>query len=356
VVFLKSWIEEYREMDFKTALAAGVTNYYVPYNIILIIISRFWSGWGFMLGGISIIHDYLIAYVVYKMILHFQGDKANKIMAAYASIGLLLMPWMFVDSAAWKQCDSIYAFYAILCLYLILKEKNFRAICAFSIGFCFKLQIIFLLPFIFIIWVVKNNWGVFYLFLVPLFYFVAGLPSVLAGGNAELIYKTYLEQTNTYKDFTFNYPNFYVFFTYIFKFNKWPVIMFAILALLTIFVFAGIQKDKLNNIDLIGIAGFSVWTAVMFMPCMHERYDYVALIIIWVYAIVFNNGFLGQCIIMQVCMSLIYIAYCFFTFMFGDALSFAYCPAYIWFAINFFKYVIFKRDYKPKSAINKNMN
>lgn len=39
--FLSRWVKAYSVMGWKEALASHVTNYYVPYNIILIVISRF---------------------------------------------------------------------------------------------------------------------------------------------------------------------------------------------------------------------------------------------------------------------------------------------------------------------------
>lgn len=284
-MFLSPWIGQFKNISILDGLRlqTDITDYYVPYNIILIILSHvpFPSYIGISL--ISCLCDFGISYYIYHCFNKaFPSSQYNKIIA----ISILLLPFSFIDSAFWKQCDSIYALFAIASLYYYFTQRYTRAFLLFSIGFVFKLQIIFLLPFYGILWLKKHYHSVLQFIWMPLMYLLTGLPSILAGADPIKIYSIYRNQTTLYTTTCNSYPNIWNMLP---TFVDNPAILIGIVLaviMLLLFYQNNLSKISLSSLeDYLWLSGVTIWTCTMFLPCMHERYDYLALILLWLYAL-----------------------------------------------------------------------
>ena len=63
---------------------------------------------------------------------------------AYCAV--LLSPIVFLNSAAWAQCDAIYSDFALLAILHLERKQYTRAMCFLGVSFAFKLQAVFVLP------------------------------------------------------------------------------------------------------------------------------------------------------------------------------------------------------------------
>ena len=62
-----------------------------------------------------------------------------------------------LNSAAWGQCDSIYAAFCLGSLYFLLRGRTWWACVFFGLALSFKLQAIFFLPALLIVLVVNRQ-------------------------------------------------------------------------------------------------------------------------------------------------------------------------------------------------------
>lgn len=311
-IYLEPWITAYSKMSFMETLRSHVTNYYVPYNMILILISRAPFPPYVGISLVSCLSDFVMVYFLYLILEHFQSNVRRH---AFMALTVLLLPICFIDSAIWKQCDSIYSMFAVISIYYYLKSDYSRSFIFYSVGFCFKLQIIFLLPLYGMIWLHERNHSIMQFVWIPVMYIICGLPSILAGADVAMTYKIYLGQVNAYPRTSINYPNIWGVLP---DFSGNPAIMigeivtiFCLLVFLTIHL-RGYQMTKIN--DCLWLIGMTIWTCTMFLPCMHERYDYLALIVLWLYGLNKEGVNLKLVIAMQMIMGVCYTQWAYYIF------------------------------------------
>ena len=79
-----------------------------------------------------------------------------------AGVCILFSPTVILNGSVWAQCDSIFTFFCVLGVYYLAKKKDFLGAFYFSLGFCFKIQAMFLLPAIFIILCKRNPFKFFF--------------------------------------------------------------------------------------------------------------------------------------------------------------------------------------------------
>lgn len=321
-LYLKPWVNTYSQMSFGDAFRSRVTNYYVPYNIILILISRVPLPPYIGISFVSCLADFIMAYFLYLILEHFQYNPQKH---AFMSLSVLLLPICFIDSAVWKQCDSLYVMFAIISIYYYLKSSYSRSFIFYSIGFCFKLQIIFLLPLYGMLWLRKRNHSVMQFMWIPILYIICGLPSVLAGADMTAIYQTYLGQIKAYPETSINYPNIWGLLPVFF--GNPAVLIGEIITVFCLLLFLNIHLKRCHMTkanDCLWLVGMTVWTCTMFLPCMHERYDYLALIVLWLYGLNAEKINLKLVMIMQMIMAICYTQWSYYVFF--PLL----CVTYIW--------------------------
>ena len=68
-----------------------------------------------------------------------------------AAATALFAPSVVINSGAWAQCDSIYAAFCLGSLYFLLRAKPWWASIFFAIALSFKLQAMFFLPVLLIV-------------------------------------------------------------------------------------------------------------------------------------------------------------------------------------------------------------
>ena len=334
-LYLAPWVDAYSKMSFLEALRSHVTNYYVPYNIILILISRIQLPPYIGISFISCLADFIMAYFLYLILEHFQHNPQRH---AFMSLSVLLLPICFIDSAIWKQCDSLYAMFAIISIYYYLKKSYSQCFVFYAVGFSFKLQIIFLLPLYGMLWIWKRNHSIMYFMWIPVFYILCGLPSVLAGADVAVVFRTYLAQIRTYPETSINYPNIWGLLPVFFGnpaviIGEIVTVFFLLLFLIINLKSCRITKEN----DCLWLIGMTVWTCTMFLPCMHERYDYLALIVLWIYALNTENSNLKLVMAMQMIMAVCYTQWSYYIYF--PIL----CVAYIWI------YIMMIRCYRQKN-------
>lgn len=116
--------------------------------------------YGNMLGIVTGVTDLLLA-VLGAMIVYDLTDRKIRAFLAYAI--LLLLPVLCASCAMWGMGDSIYIFFAVLSLYLLMKGRGNASLVSYGISLFLSRYAFFLLPVYAIAFMQKKN---------KLFYFI----------------------------------------------------------------------------------------------------------------------------------------------------------------------------------------
>jgi Gpi18-like mannosyltransferase len=219
-----------------------------------------------------LLFDILCAFATYKIARIFQG----KPVAWIAFFAALLAPSVWVNSAWWGQCDSIFTAFLLLSILFLLKENPLWAMVFFSIAFSFKIQAIFLSPFILLMFITRRIlWK--WLFVPVGVYALMMLPALIAGQPVISLLTVYLRQSESYSLLTKNAPSLFAFF---------PDNGLSMLGLIGL-ILAGVgtmvylwlgwrQRTHLTQKRMIELAMISLLVLPFLLPRMHERYFYPA--------------------------------------------------------------------------------
>ena len=274
LVFIRTWYDFLLANGYH-GLANGEFSNYPPAYLYLLYIATLTSKWLDPFIAIKIIptaFDLFSAWIVYKIArVKYSDDKPYFFAALFFAL-----PTIMFNSSGWGQIDGLFGAFLLLCFYFLLKDRSFWAMAAFGMALSFKVQTIFLLPFVGILFLRKRiPWQHF--LIVPVPYLVLALPTILLGRSWESILWLYVGQTGQFTDLARNAPNLYVFIPNTF-FH--PVFEFGMgIFILAMLAWAWVNfraKSPITSEQLALTALASAMLTVFLLPKMHDRYFYPA--------------------------------------------------------------------------------
>ncbi|MBR3039908.1 MAG: hypothetical protein IKI20_04550 [Lachnospiraceae bacterium] len=303
--FLGPWVEHYRTYGIVSGLKLGVGNYYIPYNVVLALISKLPIEPYYGIMAFSAVFDYIISIFTYKIVKLIVSsssvksvikDKEIKVFA----MGLTLLPIMVANSGIWKQCDSVYTGLILVSVFFLLKRNYRLAFIMVGIGFTFKMQTIFILPFYVLVYLIRKDFSLLKFLWIPIIYLLGGLPAILCGRDILSTYTIYLHQTELHRQMCVNFPGIY--HLGMENYNLFFWMAFVLLFVVFAFAYLRIRKyaEKMSQVDWLYLAGWSLFTCVEFLPAMHERYDYSAILFLTVLMLFFKRKLLIPVLAMHV--------------------------------------------------------
>lgn len=288
--FLLPWFDQIKENGGLDALGGQVGNYNIPYQFLIALLTYLPFNKLTLYKGLSIVFDYMLAFGAALLACEVLRKKARSISTVFASVyaAVLFLPTVIFNSAIWAQCDSIYTAFIVFSL-LFLMKKYYKAAFAFlGLAFSFKLQTVFILPFFLYYYFSEKKYSLLNFIITVLFFYIPCIPGFLYGRSLLDPIRIYLQQKETYPQMWLNFPSFWVFIG-----NKYEALSkFAII--LTLFILGyGLFCILFRKVMLgepqqfVEMAVWSVWTCLIFLPAMHERYGYALEILLLV--LVFVN-------------------------------------------------------------------
>ena len=312
------WVEAYREYGFFGGLSKDIGDYYVPYNVMYAICSLFPCEPYIPIAVFSMMAEFVSALFIEKillLVLMERGEDENKakMKAVFGAVLTLFLPFVIWNGALWKQCDAIYVVFLVISLYYLLKDNYRMAFIFLAIAFGFKLQAIFFVPLFLVLYFARKKYSILEFFWIPVMYLILGLPCVLCRRGLKATYLAYLLQTQEVSTEGYGlvsyYPNFYNFGLDSFEdLLTFPAVLVAatVLGVMAVYVLhhEGFLEKK-ENILYFGI--FMAWTCCMFLPGMHERYDYAIVLLMTALCIAVKRDKLWIAALMNVNSALVYI-------------------------------------------------
>ena len=312
--FLEPWIKTISRFGGIKSLKYNIGDYYVPYVVILTIISYF-KNHLYLIKFVSIVFDFVCAIFGYKIVYKVTNNKLQSLVA-YGVI--LFLPTVIVNGAMWGQCDSIYTSFILMSIYYLLDKKYIKSFILLGVSFSFKLQFMFILPLYIIMFFREKDIKWYYFLLIPLVNVIMCLPAIIAGRNIVDVLSIYFNQTSTYKDLVLNYPNIYniIQSNVYFSFSNLETIalvgvIYTIFIYFIMWLFVLVKKVNFNSEKILSLALWSLIIATYFLPRMHDRYMFVGDILSIIWFIIYQKKFYVPLVI-NLCSIISY-----FQFLFG---------------------------------------
>lgn len=285
IMYLHPWYETIKDGGGLSSLSEQVGNYNIPYQFLIAVMTYIPVDDIVCYKMLSVVFDYLLAFMLGYFSFVVAGRRSKTVFIVGYS-ACLFCPTVILNSASWAQCDSIYGFFVLWSLLLLYEKKDIGAFIAFGVAFAFKLQAVFFLPVFIYIYIVERRFSMFH-FLIPIVpFYTLCIPGFIFGRSLLDPLLIYVGQAGYYDRITLNMPNFWA----VFECEGLHFGTFAIVFTLSLFVLAllffigkkGLFQDTKCFFEL---CVWSSWTAVTFLPFMHERYTYVVDIVLILLAI-----------------------------------------------------------------------
>lgn len=263
------------------------SDYNVPYLYILALINYLPLSLLVKIKAVSFFFDFTTAIFIMLIIRHIlKLDKHN--LLPYLAYGVaLFVPPVLLNSAVWGQCDIIYTCFITIAIYLFLNKKITWAFVSYGIALAFKLQALFVLPVLFLLYFKEKKFSALNFLLIPLVNFFIYIPAWILGKPLSEITSAYTIQVGEYLALVMNYSNFFSLLPneYSYFSRTGIIILFGFLLVFYIILFS--DKVTLTNREYIVVTMITVMLCTYFLPAMHERYmftvDLLAVIFLFIY-------------------------------------------------------------------------
>ena len=306
VKFLNPWLNFFRNNGGLVAIAKYKGDYNAPYILILSLLSYLPIKNIYLIKGVSLIFDFLLA-IAGAYLSYFLTNKKGVSVITYAT--LLFLPQFLVNGSMWGQCDSIYTFFGLLSLIYLLKEKYFLSFAFLGVSFAFKLQAVFIIPLYIILYFTQRKFSIRYFFLIPLVEIILCIPNMIFGMPIWNCVVVYFKQIHQYtKYLTINYPNIYQIINFNYDVLNKVGASFVVLLCFLILCYLFKKHIKWNNEKIINLGFLLLMLVTYFLPCMHDRYAYFAEVLSIIYYLVYRKN-LGIVIMVNLSAIVAYASY-----------------------------------------------
>lgn len=273
--FLLPWWEEIDNNGGIRALKQQTGNYNMLYQFLIAVMTYLPIKPLYQYKILSGIFDYLLAagvgYITYDL------TNRNTLKGVLAYTVTLMSPVVIFNSAAWAQCDSIYAFFVILSLLFLMRGGYRLSFLALGVAFSFKLQTIFILPFFIFYYFKEKKFSVLHFLIIPLTMCLTSVPSLIMGRSIGDIFINYAEQVSIYTSLAINYPSIWCVINEAVSPEtlKIPAIIITVVLIGT-YMYLWLKSEKgIEKEKMVYQAFILVYTCVFFLPKMHERYGFL---------------------------------------------------------------------------------
>ena len=273
--YLVPWYHYIRQHGGFAALGEPFSEYTPPYLYLLAAVTYVpWFATPVAaIKSISIAFDFFAAAIMWKLVRHRYPSGPAPLLAYFA---VLFAPTIVLNGSYWGQCDITYSAWLLACVYGACADRPAVAMLCFAVAFAFKLQSVFLAPFLLVL-LLRGRISWRCLALVPLVYVLFVLPAALLGRSWIDLLTIYSHQSQMYAHLSMNAPNLYVFFGRESYDTVYPIGLAVAAAAVLAYVVAGVRsRGRLDPARLLAAATCSVALVPFVLPKMHDRYFFPA--------------------------------------------------------------------------------
>lgn len=287
VLSFRPWSEYLVQHGGFAGIPTLESDYNVAYLYILALINYLPLSLLIKIKLVSFFFDFTTAIFIMLIIKRFLKSEKNNLLPYLAYGVALFVPTVLLNSAVWGQCDIIYTCFITISIYLFLKKKVTWAFISYGVALAFKLQALFVLPVLFLLYFKEKKFSALNFLLIPLVNFFIYIPAWIMGKPLSEIFSAYTTQVGEYLALVMNYSNFYSLLPNDYGYFSQTGIILLFGFLLVSYVSLFSNKIILRNTDYVVITMITVMLCTFFLPAMHERYmfsvDLLAVIFLFIY-------------------------------------------------------------------------
>ena len=335
-VCLKGWYYYFCDNGGLRGLSQQVGNYPIIYQFFIALMTYIPINELYLYKMISIVFDFILAISVGLLVNHLVGVKVvitSQFCLSYSTV--LFLPTVFMNSAVWAQCDVIYTVFVILSIYYLVKDKFNISFVFFGIALAFKIQTIFVLPFILVYYVCTRKFRITKLLISLFSFWIMSLPGFIFGRSLLSPFQWLVGLTGDDKAMQCGLPNLWNIITVDYEYFSTYAIIVSIVILGISLIYILFKKLSFeNHTFILYYLAWSVWTCIMFLPGMHERYSYILCMILLVCLIFTKRISVLICFIVeQICIISTYMQFLYSNGLDIRFVSMVYIGLYICFSI-----------------------
>lgn len=282
-VYWSAWLSELETKGFR-ALAGDFYDYAPPTMYILYLVTLLPVNSMTAFKGLCCLLDFAGAAVTGGIVKECTGS-AGKARLAYGIF--LFLPTVILNASVWSQCDIIYTLLILCSVYFLLKNRTWTGMWFYGAAFAFKLQTLFIFPFLVILWV-RRKVDLKHFITIPVMYLAGILPAWLAGRPFSELLGIYAFQGGKDRwSLSIKFPNIYQIIGNNYFLDEYVGAgMYLILGILMMVMFyIAYRKVRVTKETVILLILFFGLLTTYFIPHMHERYLYVTDAFLLVYGL-----------------------------------------------------------------------
>ncbi len=273
--FLARWVDFFRQYGNFRALKYQIGNYNIPYLYFLALFSSLQFSDLYAIKLLSTLSDVLLAWGVLLCCSLFTRSKPRLLASFFTA---LFLPTVFLNSAVWGQCDSLYIAPMLIGIYCAMKHRPWTSVILACVSFGFKLQAVFLLP-IYAVFLMTGKIRWKHLPAFPITYLLLVLPAVCFGRPFWETFTLYFSQTGSIgSGLNYNSPSVFAVFTNIQNKSAAATagIVLAFFYMINLLAVAWVHRKTLNDKAILALCLLFAIGIPFLLPHMHERYFYGA--------------------------------------------------------------------------------
>ena len=273
--FLSRWVEFFRQYGGFEAMRYPIGNYNIPYLYFLALFSLLPMDDLYLIKLLSTLSDVLLAWSVLLLCSRFTKNRPRLLSAFFTT---LFLPTVFLNSAVWGQCDSLYVAPLLLGIYCALSDRPWTSMVLAAVSFGFKLQAVFILP-IYAVFLMTGRIRWKHLIAFPATYLVLVLPAVLLGRPLWETVTLYFNQTGSIgSGLNYNSPSVFSLFSDIRdpSVASTVAVVLAFVYMLNLLAVAWVNRKAMNDRAVFALGLLFAIGIPFLLPHMHERYFYGA--------------------------------------------------------------------------------
>lgn len=341
------WYDDIRSKGGLAALKMQVGDYNLLYQTLIALMTYVDGKATYMYKMLSIAFDFLMSLAAAFFVSEVTKKEKFGFIFLCAYAIMLFLPANVLNSAYWGQCDSIYTFFIILTLLYMYKGKYVWAFVFLGMAFAFKIQTIFILPFIICYYFYKKRFSILMFGVSLAVFWLSGIVAYCYGRSIWAPFQIYADQTAEYSKMYLSIASFWVLIgNDYYTLNAFAISMTIVLCGIGLYV----TLHKVKKIDsaeqYMNTVVWFVWTCLLFLPAMHERYTYPLDILLIITSFI-NKKYIKYAAISAVLSVSSYGYFLFANFDVDRIYALLYVAAWL-----HYTYTIVKQDYYNKNCVD----
>lgn len=285
-ICLLPWYQDFKAIGNLRALAEYNGSYNIPYVTLLYFLTWIPVEPIISIKMLSITFDFLLALLVMAMVREAADIERKELYSAIAYGLVLLNPVVIVNSGYLSQSESIWVFWALFAFWMVWKGHPAWGMLFFGFSLGIKPQGIFILPIILIFYFREKKFSILNMLWAPVGIQLCCVPAIIGGCGFDIFIRYFLMMTGQYPFMYYYYPNVWTYLQEAPYYVYGKVAIFSTFTVLLLFAVLFVKSRKQATLqEMLLYVAWTEMTCAMLLPCMHERYNYLAEVMLAVCAI-----------------------------------------------------------------------